>query len=82
MTGDNVIEAYYSVLFVLGVSIYLVATDENLAKVVWLKLMVVAINTKRYWMMMTMYPKLRYDRWALNRARKQVPGRNLDRLCC
>ena len=75
MTGGNVTE-YYSVLLVTTFLMYLIVTDENVAKYLWLKLMIFVINVKKFWLMAQLYPKLRYNRWVLtrtlNKAMKQL----------
>ena len=75
MTGGNVTELY-SVFLVLIFITYLIATDENVSKFLWLQFMILVINIKKFWLMAQIYPKLRYNRWVLmrklNKAMKQL----------
>ena len=59
---------YYSGLLVTSLLLYLIITDENLTKYCWLRIMILGINIKKFWLMIQIYPKLRYNRWVLTRT--------------
>lgn len=53
-------------LIVLGVVIaYFVITDQNAAKFYDLQLKWIGINAKRYWMMLTLGTRLKFDMWRM-----------------
>ncbi len=63
---------YYTFLVAISIALYFIVTDENLSKVVWLKILIASVNIKKYWLMARLYPKLKYDRWMLDRALKKA----------
>jgi len=73
MTGGNVTNsAYYTVLTAFAIAAYFILTDENAARMVYLRLAELSINVRRRWFILTMWPRLKYDRWVMMRELKRI----------
>ena len=64
--------AYYTVLTAFVIAAYFILTDENAARMVSLRLAWVPINVRRYWFILTRWPRIRYDMWRIQQRVKQI----------
>ena len=63
---------YYSVLVLFTVAMYFIATDENAARLVNIRFLELWVNIRRRWFIITMYPRIKYDTWAMKRYYKKL----------
>jgi hypothetical protein len=66
-----VIFYYYSLLTVFAVVIAIMIVEPNVAAYIDLRLQMFMINVRRLWIMITMYPRLTYDKWKFKRLLKK-----------
>ena len=64
--------AYYTVLTAFAIAAYFILTDENAARMVYLRLAALSINVRRRWFILTMWPRLQYDVWRMKQEVKRI----------
>jgi len=64
--------AYYTVLTAFAIAAYFILTDENAARMVYLRLAELSINVRRRWFILTMAPRLKYDMWRMKQEVKRI----------
>lgn len=66
-------ETYYlSIVSILAIVIALVIIDPNVGTWIDLQIQLFNINIKRYCMMATMYPRLKYEQWKIMMELKKI----------
>ena len=63
---------YYTVITAFAIAAYFILTDENAARMVYLRLAELSINVRRYWFILTRWPRIRYDMWRIQQRVKQI----------
>jgi len=58
---------YYTVLVIFSIAVYFIVTDENAARLVNVRFLELMIEIRRRWMILTMWPRIKYDQWKIRR---------------
>ena len=63
--------SYYTVLVIFSIAVYFIVTDENAARLVNVRFLELMIEIRRRWMILTMWPRIKYDQWKIRRFIKK-----------
>jgi hypothetical protein len=63
--------SYYTVLVIFSIAVYFIVTDENAARLVNVRFLELMIGIRRRWMILTMWPRIKYDQWKIKRFIKK-----------
>jgi len=63
--------SYYTVLVIFSIAVYFIVTDENAARLVNVRFLELMIGIRRRWMILTMWPRIKYDQWKIRRFIKK-----------
>ena len=63
--------SYYTILVIFSIAVYFIVTDENAAKLVNVRFLELMIEIRRRWMILTMWPRIKYDQWKIRRFIKK-----------
>lgn len=63
---------YYTIVSVFAIVIALVIIDPNFGTWIDLQTKVLGVNVRRYYMMATMWPRIKYNHWQMQRALKKI----------
>jgi len=58
---------YYTTLTFLGIVIYLILTEPNFLKFVDIQLRILSIQIRKYFLLIKLYPKLRWELFLIER---------------
>ena len=67
---------YYSLLLVFGVVLYMISVDENVGKWIWIQFQTIRINVVRYYYIITLGLRLKYDGWQIKRRLARIKREN------
>jgi hypothetical protein len=68
---------YYSLLILFGVGLYILSVDQNASDYLLLTLSRIRINLSRFWFLLRMYPRLRYETFLLKRSMHKVSKKHI-----
>lgn len=63
--------SYYTILVIFSIAVYFIVTDENAARLVNVRFLELMIEIRRRWMILTMWPRIKYDQWKIRRFIKK-----------
>lgn len=63
---------YYTLITVFVILAYLIITDQNAAPFFDLQLKIFGVNLRKWWMIATMYPRVKYQSWKLKREFEKI----------
>lgn len=72
--------SYYTVLVIFSIAVYFIVTDENAARLVNVRFLELMVEIRRRWMILTMWPRIKYDQWRIKqfikkyRKEQNLPG--------
>lgn len=70
---------YYSLLSVFAIVLALILIDPNVGVFIDLQVKLLRIKLITLWMRMTMYPRLKYNQWEIQRRLKKIQRELHDR---
>jgi len=68
---------YYSLLLLFGAGLYILSVDQNASEYLLLTLSRIRINLLRFWFLLRMYPRLRYETFLLKRSMHKVSKKHI-----
>lgn len=63
--------SYYTALVIFSIAVYFIVTDENAARLVNVRFLELMVEIRRRWMILTMWPRIKYDQWKIRRFIKK-----------
>lgn len=63
---------YYSLLSVFAIILALMVIDPNVGTYIDLQIKLLRIRVLTFWMRMTMYPRIKYNSWEIQRRLKKI----------
>lgn len=70
--------SYYLFLLVcFAIGLYIITVDPNAAEYLLLTLSRIRINLSRFWFLLRMYPRLRYETFLLKRSMHKVSKKHI-----